>query len=123
MQVNACPRPGAQTAPDTSTFREPQMSHHSRWALPVAGMALLLASTGVQAGETWQTSGDVSFGYVSSETRTRTDTSADSDGFRARARLRVRGELGGGWHASGRLAARLGTGPGGGEFWLRDHAD
>src|SRR3546814_19565248 len=92
MQVNACPRPGAQTAPDTSTFREPQMSHHSRWALPVAVMALLLASTGVQAGETWQTSGDVRFGYVSSETRTRTESTADSNGFRARPSLQIRRE-------------------------------
>src|SRR5690606_5496021 len=71
--------------------------------------ALLLAVGGAHAGDRWQTSGDIRFGYVSSETRARSGAVSDADSFRARARLRASGELGSGWHASGRVAARLDT--------------
>ena len=69
--------------------------------------ALALAAAGAQASDGWQTSGDIRVGYVSSETRARSGAMSDADSFRARARFRVRGELGNGWHASGRVAARL----------------
>ncbi|WP_457020389.1 porin [Luteimonas sp. A482] len=85
-------------------------------------LALALTTAGAQADDTWQTSGDVRFGYVSSETRARSGATTDADSVRARARLRVRGELGGGWHASGRVAARLDTEQSNDEFWLRTYA-
>lgn len=85
-------------------------------------LALLLATGGAQAGDGWKTSGDLRFGYVSSETRARTGATSDADSFRARARLRASGELGGGWYASGRVAARLDTDQSDEQFWLRDYA-
>lgn len=84
--------------------------------------ALALSAAGAQAAGAWQTSGDIRFGYVASETRARSDATTDADSFRARARFRVRGELGGGWHASGRVAARLDTDQDNEEFWLRTYA-
>jgi len=84
--------------------------------------ALLLAVGGAHAGDRWQTSGDIRFGYVSSETRARSGAVSDADSFRARARLRASGELGSGWHASGRVAARLDTDQSDAGFWLRDYA-
>jgi len=85
-------------------------------------VALALAAAGAHGGDAWQTSGDIRFGYVGSETRARSGATSDSDSFRARARFRVRGELGGGWHASGRVAARLDTDQDDEEFWLRTYA-
>src|SRR5690606_4376622 len=85
-------------------------------------LALALAAAGAQADDAWQTSGDVRFGYVSSETRARGGATSDADSFRVRARLRVGGELGGGWRASGRVAARLDTEQSNDEFWLRTYA-
>lgn len=82
----------------------------------VATLALALMAGGAHAGEAWKTSGDVRFGYVASETRSRSGAESDADSLRARVRLRLRGELGGGWHFSGRLAARLDTDQGDGEF-------
>lgn len=84
--------------------------------------ALSLAAMDARAADRWQTSGDVRFGYVSSETRGRGGATSDADSFRARARFRVRGDLGGGWHASGRVAARLDSDQNGEEFWLRTYA-
>ena len=85
-------------------------------------LALALAAGGAQAQDAWQTSGDLRFGYVSSETRARSGATSDADSVRARARFRVRGDLGGGWHASGRVAARLDTEQSNDEFWLRTYA-
>lgn len=84
--------------------------------------ALALAAAGAQASDGWQTSGDIRVGYVSSETRARSGAMSDADSFRARARFRVRGELGNGWHASGRVAARLDTEQSNDEFWMRTYA-
>ncbi len=42
--------------------------------------------------------------------------------MRARARFRVSGELGNGWHASGRVAARLDSEQDDGELWMRTYA-
>ena len=94
-------------------------------ALPAASTTVVLAlalAAGAQAADDWQTSGDVRLGYVSSETRARSGATSDSDSFRARARFRVGGELGGGWHASGRVAARLDTDQDDEELWLRAYA-
>lgn len=88
-------------------------------AVPV--LALALAAAGVQA-DGWETGGDVRFGYLASETRARSGTTTDTDSGRARARFRVRGELGSGWHAGGRVAARLDTRQDDEEFWLRLYA-
>src|SRR5690606_5552311 len=85
-------------------------------------LALALAAGGAQAQDAWQTSGALRFGYVSSETRARSGATSDADSVRARARFRVRGDLGGGWHASGRVAARLDSDQNGEEFWLRTYA-
>ncbi|MGY1458014.1 porin [Luteimonas sp. A534] len=85
-------------------------------------LTLALAAAGAQANDAWQTSGDIRFGYVASETRARDGATTDADSVRARVRFRVRGELGGGWHASGRVAARLDTEQGNDEFWLRTYA-
>lgn len=85
-------------------------------------LALALAAGGAHADDAWQTSGDIRFGYVSSETRARSGATSDADSVRARARFRVRGDLGGGWHASGRVAARLDTEQSNDEFWLRTYA-
>ncbi|NLB58633.1 MAG: hypothetical protein GX805_09265, partial [Gammaproteobacteria bacterium] len=74
---------------------------------------------GVHANDNWQASGDVRFGYVASETRARSGAETDADSLRARARLRLRGDLGGGWHFSGRVAARLDTDQDNEEFWMR----
>lgn len=83
--------------------------------------AVAMASTGALA-DAWQTSGDVRFGYVASETRARSGAESDSDSLRARARLRLRGDLGGGWHVSGRVAARLDSEQDNEEFWMRKYA-
>ncbi|MBB6600500.1 porin [Luteimonas sp. MC1825] len=93
--------------------------HAGRTAL---ALALALAAGGAQASDAWQTSGDVRFGYVGSETRARSGATTDADSVRARVRFRVRGELGGGWHASGRVAARLDSEQDDAEFWLRSYA-
>ena len=85
-------------------------------------LALAFAAAGAQAGDTWKTSGDVRFGYVSSETRARSGGTTDADSVRARARFRVSGELGNGWHASGRVAARLDSEQDDEEFWMRTYA-
>src|SRR5690606_16686321 len=84
--------------------------------------ALALAAAGTQASDTWQTSGDIRLGYVSSETRARSGATSDADSVRARARFRVRGDLGNGWHASGRVAARLDSEQDDAEFWMRTYA-
>ena len=89
--------------------------------LPMAA-ALAMAATGVQAGEAWQTSGDLRTGYVASETRSRNGALSSADSFRARARLRLRGDLGGGWHFSGRVAGRLDSDQDDTEFWVRTYA-
>jgi len=84
--------------------------------------AAILALPSAYANTTWQTSGDIRFGYVNSDTRARSGTTTDSDSGRVRARLRVGGELGGGWHTSGGVAARLDTEQDNEEFWLRRYA-
>lgn len=81
-----------------------------------------LAVADVQAADRWKASGDIRFGYVSSETEARAGTTTDVDSFRTRTRLRIRGELGNNWHASGRVAARLDTNQSNEEFWLRTYA-
>jgi len=85
-------------------------------------LTLALAAAGAQANDTWQTSGDIRFGYLAAETRARSGATSDADSFRARARFRLRGELGAGWHASGRVAARLDSNQSDEEFWLRMYA-
>ena len=94
--------------------------------LPAARIALALTlalcASGAQASDTWQTSGDIRFGYVASDTRARSGATSDADSVRARARVRVRGELGGGWHFSGRAAARLDSEQDNEEFWMRTWA-
>lgn len=87
-----------------------------------AAIVLALLAGGAHASDAWQASGDVRFGYVASETRARSGAESDADSLRARARFRMRGELGGGWHASGRVAARLDTDQHGEEFWMRTYA-
>ncbi|MBJ6977860.1 porin [Luteimonas sp. MC1895] len=89
--------------------------------LPLAA-ALMVVAAGVQASDARQTSGDIRFGYVASETRARSGATTDADSVRARARLRVAGALGGGWHASGRVAARLDSEQDDEEFWMRTWA-
>lgn len=106
---------------DTSPTSNPQRFKFTGKRMSLA-IALALAASGAQAQEAWQVSGDVRTGYVASETRARSGATSDADSFRARARLRVRGELGGGWHASGRVAARLDTDQRNEEFWLRTYA-
>src|SRR5690606_42073411 len=59
---------------------------------------------------------------LAAATRARRGTPADTGGGRARARFRVRGGLGSGWHAGGRVAARLDTRQDDEEFWLRLYA-
>src|SRR5690606_34634268 len=76
---------------------------------------------GAKAAER-STSGDVRFGYVASETRARSGAESDADSLRARVRFRVRGDLGSGWHFSGRAAARLDTDQDDEEFWMRTYA-
>ncbi|MBJ6981854.1 porin [Luteimonas sp. MC1572] len=93
--------------------------HAGRTAL---ALALALAAGGAQASDAWQTSGDVRFGYVGSETRARSGATTDADSIRARVRFRVRGDLGGDWHASGRVAARLDSEQDDAEFWVRTYA-
>lgn len=88
----------------------------------ILAISLVLATAGAQATETWQTSGDIRLGYVNSETRARSGATSDTDSFRTRVRFRVRGELGGGWRTSGRVAARLDTRQDNTEFWLRKYA-
>ena len=92
---------------------------HSRL---ITAVALALMAGGVHANDNWQASGDVRFGYVASETRARSGAETDADSLRARARLRLRGDLGGGWHFSGRVAARLDTDQDNEEFWMRTYA-
>ncbi|MGY0561259.1 porin [Luteimonas sp. A277] len=92
------------------------------YARTILALTLALSAAGAQAADRWQTSGDIRAGYVASETRTRSDATSDADSFRTRARFRVRGEVGGGWHASGRVAARLDTNQSDEEFWLRTYA-
>src|SRR5690606_37687604 len=87
-----------------------------------AAMGLVLAAGGVHAEEAWKTSGDVRFGYVASETRARSGAESDADSLRARLRLRLRGDLGGGWHVSGRVAARLDSDQDDEAFWMRTYA-
>ena len=106
------PRPGR------SNRRVASPSFHS---LPVA-IALMLMAGATHAGDAWTTSGDIRFGYVASETTARSGAGSDADSLRARIRLRLRGELGGGWHFSGRAAARLDSEQDGGEFWMRSYA-
>ncbi|MEN1960391.1 porin [Luteimonas sp. MJ246] len=84
--------------------------------------ALALVAGSAHAADTWKTSGDVRFGYVASETRARSGVTSDADSVRARARFRVRGELGGGWHFSGRAAARLDSEQDNEAFWMRTYA-
>ena len=88
----------------------------------VLAVALALGTGSVRAGDAWQASGDIRFGYVASDSRTRGGAESDADSLRARARLRLRGDLGGGWHFSGRLAARLDSDQDHDEFWIRTYA-
>lgn len=88
----------------------------------VVAIALALMAGGVHANDNWQVSGGVRLGYVASETRARSGAESDADSLRARARLRLRGDLGGGWHFSGRMAARLDTDQDNEEFWMRTYA-
>lgn len=100
----------------------------TRWPVPfsrrglAATVALALASGGAHAADAWKSSGDVRFGYVASETRARSGTETDADSLRARVRFRLRGDLGGGWQFSGRVAARLDTDQDNEEFWMRTYA-
>ncbi len=87
-----------------------------------ATAALALAAGFAHASDAWTASGDMRVGYVASETRARSGAETDADSLRARLRLRLRGDLGGGWHFSGRVAARLDTDQGDEEFWLRTYA-
>ena len=101
----------------------PALSRVSAPRLSLAAIAALaLVAGSAHAADTWKTSGDVRLGYVASETRARSGVTSDADSIRARARLRVRGELGGGWHFSGRAAARLDSEQDNGEFWMRTYA-
>ena len=89
------------------------------YARTILAVSLAAAAAGAQAADRWQTSGDIRSGYVASESRARSGATTDADSFRTRARFRVRGELGAGWHASGRVAGRLDTNQSDEEFWLR----
>ncbi|MEN1956806.1 porin [Luteimonas changyuni] len=101
----------------------PALSRVSAPRLSLAAIAALaLVAGSAHAADTWKTSGDVRFGYVASETRARSGATTDADSVRARARFRVRGELGNGWHASGRVAARLDSEQDDEEFWMRTYA-
>ena len=103
--------------------RQPARRRASRsTARLLAAVALALVAGGTQAADAWTTSGDVRFGYLASETRARDGGESDADSLRARVRFRVRGELGGGWHASGRVAARLDSEQDGTGFWMRSYA-
>ena len=100
---------------------------HRSGSAPGAGIALTLAllltlPVTAHADQGWNTSGDLRFGYVSSETRPRSGADSDADSFRARTRVRIAGEMGGNWRASARAAARLDTGQSKDEFWLRTYA-
>ena len=99
---------------------QPVSFPHSR--LITAAVALALMAGGVHANDNWQISGDVRLGHVASETRARSGVESDADSLRARARLRLRGDLGGGWHFSDRVAARLDTDQDNEEFWMRTYA-
>ncbi|NLB14784.1 MAG: porin, partial [Gammaproteobacteria bacterium] len=92
------------------------------YARTILAVSLAVAAAGAQAADRWQTSGDIRSGYVASESRARSGATTDADSFRTRARFRVRGELGAGWHASGRVAGRLDTNQSDEEFWLRTYA-
>ncbi len=83
---------------------------------------LALVTADAAAADAWKTSGDMRFGYVASETRSRNGTESDADSLRARLRFRLQGELGSGWHFSGRVAARLDGDQDSEEFWLRTWA-
>ena len=101
----------------------PALSRVSAPRLSLAAIAALaLVAGSAHAADTWKTSGDVRFGYVASETRARSGGTTDADSVRARARFRVSGELGNGWHASGRVAARLDSEQDDEEFWMRTYA-
>lgn len=85
-------------------------------------VVLALAAGAAHAESGWKASGDLRMGYVASESRARSGAGSDADSLRARLRLRLRGELGGGWHASGRLAARLDSEQDDTQFWMRRYA-
>ena len=93
---------------------------HTRHSQAVMATLALLAGSAHAAD--WKTSGDLRFGYVASETSARSGAESDADSLRARARFRLRGDLGGGWHFSGRIAARLDSDQGDEEFWMRTYA-
>lgn len=99
-----------------------RITDHAPRVLPVLATLLALAAGTAHAGDTWQASGDVRFGYVASETRARSGAESDSDSLRARVRVRLRGDLGGGWRASGRIAARLDSEQDDEAFWMRTYA-
>ena len=88
----------------------------------VAAVALALAAGSAHAADAWQTSGDIRFGYLASDSRARSGAESDADSLRARVRFRVRGDLGGGWHVGGRVAARLDSEQDDAEFWMRTYA-
>ena len=97
----------------------------ARRPYPFAWLAvtlLALVTADATAADAWKTSGDMRFGYVASETRSRSGTESDADSLRARLRFRLQGELGGGWHFSGRVAARLDSEQDSEEFWMRTWA-
>lgn len=102
-------------------IRAPDGRHSSAIRLPLAA-ALILVAAVAQAGDSWTTSGDIRVGYVASETRARSGATSDADSVRARARFRVAGDIGGGWRASGRVAARLDSEQDGEAFWMRTWA-
>ena len=86
-----------------------------------AAIALVLVAGGAHAAD-WTASGDVRFGYVASDTTARSGAGSDDDSLRARVRVRLRGDLGGGWHVGGRVAARLDSDQDREEFWMRTYA-
>src|SRR5690554_5661714 len=106
---------------DPSTAPAPRCREPTMRTL-AATIALALTAGGVHASDAWKTSGDVRLGYVASETTARSGAGSDADSLRARVRLRLRGDLGGGWHFSGRVAARLDSDQSNEEFWLRTYA-
>lgn len=108
MRMRSCSRLQQLTTP----FR-------NRLALVAAAT---LVTTGAHADDRWKVSGDLRVGYVASETRDRSGHDSDSDSLRARVRLGLSGDLGGGWHAKGRVAARLDTDQNDEEFWMRWYA-
>ena len=110
---------------DTSAEPKQRMLPGLLFTLTVAlvTIAAALPAAAANAGDNaWQVSGDIRTGYVSSESRSRSRATSSSDSFRARVRLRIRGDLGSGWHISGRAATRLDTDQKEGEFWLRTYA-